>query len=72
LTDDVIELLCGLAGKAREMTAAELITSIKARRNDLMKMARAHYEFVGKSVEVIGTEEQERFEVERLMTRTLR
>ena len=67
LTDEVIDnAFVDWPEKAREMAAAELIASIKARRNDLMNMARTHYEFVGKSVEVIGTEEQERFEVERL------
>jgi hypothetical protein len=67
LTDEVIEnAFVDWPQKARDMAAPELIESIKARRNDLMSMARTHYEFVGKSVEVIGTEDEERFEVERL------
>jgi hypothetical protein len=67
LTDEVIEnAFVDWPEKARQMAAPEIIESIKTRRNNLMRMARSHYEFVGKSVEVIGTEDQERFEVDRL------
>lgn len=52
--------------KARELSAAHIIKSIKARRDNLMVIARAHYEFMNKSVDVLGTEERERFLVERL------
>ncbi len=67
LTDEVIEnSFQDWPTKARELSAADIIKSLKSRRNDLMKIARAHYEFLGSSVDVIGTEERERFEVERL------
>ncbi|CAN5551397.1 metallophosphoesterase [soil metagenome] len=52
--------------KAKELSAPYLIKSIKARRNNLAKIARAHYEFINKSVEIVGTDEHERFVVERL------
>ncbi|MEO5976034.1 MAG: metallophosphoesterase [Chryseolinea sp.] len=67
LTDSVIgNAFRDWPQKAREISADYLIKSLKARRNDLMKVARIHYEFLSKSVDVIGTEERERFEIERL------
>ncbi|MCE6989384.1 metallophosphoesterase [Dyadobacter sp. CY323] len=67
LTDEVIEKsFADWPQKAREISFPALIVNIKARRDDLMKIARAHYEFVSESVNVIGTEEEERFVVERL------
>ena len=66
LTDEVINnAFATWPDKARKMSSPEIIANIKTRRNDLMKIARAHYEFLGKSVNVIGTEEEERFLVER-------
>ncbi len=52
--------------KAQEISAPGLIKGLKARRNNLMRIARKHYEFLAQSVDIIGTEEKERFEVERL------
>jgi hypothetical protein len=67
LTDEVIAgSFRDWPQKAREMAAPNLINSIKSRRDNLMKIARAHYEFLGESVNVIGTEEKERFVIERL------
>ncbi|TLU99385.1 metallophosphoesterase [Dyadobacter luticola] len=67
LTDDIIvKSFNGWPDKAREMAAPALIAGIKSRRDNLMKIARAHYEFLSQSVNVIGTEEEERFEIERL------
>lgn len=67
LTDQDIEnAFKGWPKKAQEISAPELIKGIKARRNTLMQIARTHYEFLGQSVDVIGTDERERFVVERL------
>lgn len=67
LTDEVISnAFADWPQKAREMSAPAIIVNIKTRRNNLMTIARKHYEFVSKSVNVIGTEEKERFLVERL------
>ncbi|GGN02350.1 hypothetical protein GCM10010967_41240 [Dyadobacter beijingensis] len=52
--------------KAREIASPKMIEGLKARRADLLKIARAHYEFVSQSVNVIGTEEEERFLIERI------
>jgi len=67
LTDEVIESsFAAWPDKAREISAPALIKSIKARRDNLLQIARTHYEFVSESVNVIGTEEKERFVIERL------
>jgi hypothetical protein len=67
LTDQVIEnAFSDWPDKAREISAPMVIKSIKNRRDHLLELARKHYEFVSKSVNVIGTEENERFEVERI------
>jgi hypothetical protein len=66
LTDQVIEqAFSAWPQKAQDISAPFLIKSIKSRRDQLMQIARAHYEFIGKSVNIIGTEEKERFEVYR-------
>ncbi|NIJ53139.1 hypothetical protein FHS68_002309 [Dyadobacter arcticus] len=67
LTDDIIaKSFDGWPHKAREIASPALIAGIKSRRDNLMKIAREHYEFVSESVNVIGTEEEERFVIERL------
>ena len=67
LTDQVIEnAFASWPDKARELSAPSLIKSIKARRDNLQKIAREHYAFVSKSVDILGTEERERFEIERI------
>ncbi|GLU56537.1 metallophosphoesterase [Dyadobacter frigoris] len=67
MTDEVIEnAFTDWPDKAREMAAPLVIKSIKTRRDNLLELARKHYEFVSESVNVIGTEENERFEVERI------
>ncbi|MDQ6479289.1 metallophosphoesterase [Dyadobacter sp. LHD-138] len=67
LTDQMIEgAFSDWPEKAREMSAAYMIKSIKTRRDNLRELARKHYEFLGQSVNVIGTEEEERFEIERI------
>jgi hypothetical protein len=66
LTDDVIEqAFRNWPTKAQQISSPFLITSIKARRDKLMEMAKVHYSFIGQSVNIIGTEEKERFEVNR-------
>ena len=39
---------------------------MKSRRDNLIQIARTHYEFVSENVNVIGTEEEERIIIERL------
>jgi hypothetical protein len=67
LTDEVIaKSFADWPQKAREISSPELIKNIRSRRDDLIKIAKAHYDFVSESVNVIGTEEEERFLIERL------
>jgi hypothetical protein len=67
LSDEVIEsAFADWPAKARAISSPELIKNIKSRRDNLLKIARAHYEFVSADVNVIGTEEEERIIVERL------
>jgi hypothetical protein len=67
MTDQVIEnAFKTWPQEAQKLSAPYIISSIKARRNNLMEIAKAHFEFLAQSVNVIGTEEKERFEVERM------
>jgi hypothetical protein len=67
LTDEIIEkAFLQWPDKAREFSAPSIINSIKARRDNLLNIARIHYDFVSESVNVIGTDERERFEVTRM------
>jgi hypothetical protein len=66
MTDSAIEsAFVAWPEKAKALSAATIITSIKKRRDDLMKLARTHYEFVNQSVNLVGTDERERFVVTR-------
>lgn len=67
LTDSIIEnAFSAWPKRAREISAPFIISSIKARRDNLMNLARVHYLFISQSVNVVGTDESERFVVERL------
>lgn len=68
--EDIERAFDGWPDKARELSAPAIIKSIKTRRDNLMKIARTHYAFLGESVDVIGTNEKERFEVERIDDRS--
>lgn len=67
LTDEIIEsAFAAWPDKAREISSPALIKNMKIRRDNLLQIARTHYEFVSEHVNVIGTEEEERIIVERL------
>ncbi|GAA5219771.1 metallophosphoesterase [Membranihabitans marinus] len=67
LTDSIIDhAFDDWPQKVQELSAADLKKGLKARRDHLMDIARTHFEFLSKSVDVIGTEEEEMFEVNRL------
>lgn len=66
LTDSAIEnAFNSWPQEARELSAAHIISSIKARRDDLAKLARKHYEFINESVNITGSDERERFVISR-------
>jgi hypothetical protein len=48
------------------ISAEKLISRIKARRDDIKKYARTYYKFINKEVNIVGTNDTELFEVNRL------
>ncbi|HFA50690.1 MAG TPA: metallophosphoesterase [Bacteroidetes bacterium] len=67
LTDEVIDKAFEVwPEKAKELTAGHIKSSLKKRRDDLLKYARQFYEVLSKEVDVYGTDENELFEIERL------
>ncbi|WP_025762312.1 metallophosphoesterase [Dyadobacter tibetensis] len=73
LTDEIIDQAFDRwPAKARELAADEIARNIKARRDGLREIARDHYSFVSRSVNVIGTEKKERFEIDHINDHQLR
>jgi hypothetical protein len=67
LTDETIDIaLKSWPEPVYNETGEKLAGNIKYRRDNLMDIARKHYEFFAKEVEVIGTNKKEKFIVERL------
>jgi len=67
LTDSKIEeAFKKLPVSIYEVSAKKLISRIKARRNDLKKYAATYYKFISKEVNIVGTDDTELFNVERL------
>lgn len=67
LTDEVIDQAFEVwPERADDLTGEHIRSSLKQRRDDLKKYAREFYEILSKEVDVYGTDERERFEIERL------
>lgn len=67
LTDEVIDkAFLTWPQKAQELTAGEIKSILKQRRDNLVRFARMHYELLYKKTDVYGTEKDERFEIDRL------
>jgi len=67
LTDEVIdEAFKVWPETADALTGEHIRSSLKQRRDDLKTYAREFYEILSKEVDVYGTDERERFEIERL------
>ncbi|MEQ8240844.1 MAG: BamA/TamA family outer membrane protein [Cyclobacteriaceae bacterium] len=67
LTDEEIEnAFKRWPDKIQEMKADEMIRIMKARRDDMPRFARIHYEFLSKEVEITGSNDEEKFLVERM------
>ena len=72
MTDEVIDKAFeAWPAKAQEMTAGEIKSFVKARRDNLVEIARKHYLLLAKEVDVYGTEKRDRFEVIRGDTETI-
>ncbi len=67
LTDDVIESAFETwPEKVRQLSANQIISTLKQRRDNVVDMARRHYLLVAKKVDVVGTDGKEQFVVNRL------
>ncbi len=68
LTDEVIERAFREAfpPPVYDKDAAWIMSRLKSRRDNLLGIARRHYEFVSRKVDITGTDGRELFEVERL------
>ncbi len=67
LTDSLIEnTIHQFPDEIFRHSGQEIINKLKRRRNDLGLYTRKYYEFLSKSVNVIGSDEEEWFNVERL------
>ena len=67
LTDEIIdEAFKVWPDTAQALTADEIKSILKKRRDNLVKFARMHYELLYKRTDVYGTEKDERFVIERL------
>ena len=66
LTDEIIEqAFLKMPPKAQELSAAQIKSVLKHRRDNLHKIAQAYYYQISKKVAVIGTDKKEFFEVIR-------
>ena len=66
LTDEAIESALAQWPKVvYEANGEEIMRKMKGRRNNLMKIARDYYEVLAKKVVIVGTNKNDRFEVER-------
>ncbi len=67
VTDEIIEeALTNLPSEVYGLTAEEIISIMKARRDGMEQFAREHYEYLTKEVEIVGSDKHEHFSVQRL------
>ncbi|MEM1321678.1 MAG: metallophosphoesterase [Bacteroidota bacterium] len=68
LTDEIVEEAFRTTWPevAYTETAPEIMSFLKARRDNLMEIARKHYELLAKDVDVYGTHKRDSFDVVRL------
>ncbi len=67
LTDDIIEKsIKKLPKNIYDIDGEEIISKIKARRDQLKKFATAYYKKQSRIVQIIGSDKKDRFEIERL------
>jgi len=67
LTDSVIrEAVYKMPENVAKISGEEIITKLKSKRDKLPELAKKHYLIIAKKVDVVGSDEDERFEVERL------
>lgn len=66
LTDNVIEnAIHQLPPEVFSLSGPDLISKLKARRSNLVSIAEGYYKFLARHVDVVGSEENELFEISR-------
>jgi hypothetical protein len=66
MTDEVIdEAMRNMPAETLELSGLEIASKLKHRREDLKKYAEEYYELLAKEVDVVGSNERERFEAIR-------
>jgi hypothetical protein len=72
LTDSVIDnAFKAWPQSVKDDVAEKIKKNIKARRDNLASIARRHFELVSTTVNIIGTDERERFEINRIDNETV-
>lgn len=67
ISDEAIEkAIREMPAEIFELHGKEIISKLKTRRDDLPEYAKEHYLFLAKTVDVVGTEKRDLFEIERL------
>jgi hypothetical protein len=67
LTDEAIQTgVNRIPDTVFQVSGSKIIENLKQRRDDLEKYARTYYQFLSESVDVVGSDNKERFQVERL------
>ena len=63
---DIEDAITALPEEVKDFSAEELSRKLKSRLNQLGDIGRKHFSFINKEVEVTGTDDDDRFEIERL------
>ncbi len=67
LTDEAIETgVNRIPDTVFQVSGPRIVQNLQTRRDDLARYARMYYEFLSESVDVVGSDNKERFQVERL------
>ncbi len=67
VTDNKIEAaIRSFPSEAFDFSGPEIISTLKARRNQLVETAQRHYHFIAKEVDIVGTFREDYFDVQRL------
>jgi hypothetical protein len=67
LTDSVIEQsIHQLPPEIYPISGPEIISKLKARRQNLPELATTYYRFIAREVDVVGSKKKERFEIKKL------
>ncbi len=70
--EDIKQSFEALPPEIRELQREELQHKLVRRKNDLLKYARKLYTFINKEIEIVGSDNKETFEIERLSNGSVR